>query len=82
MRKFFYDNYLIDLSEKLNNKSDNNIYHYLNFLKKSESKNITNYIEISKREVMKRSDDNNNYLYKKTYNKEYKKKYIVKIWKI
>ncbi len=78
MRKFFYENYLIDLSEKLNNKSDNNINHYLNFFKKSESKNITNYIEISKREVMKRSDGNNksNNLNKKTYNNEYRKNNI------
>ena len=78
MRKFFYENYLIDFSENLNNKSDNNTYHYLNFFKKPESKNITNYIEISKREVMKRSDDNNNNnnLNKKTYNNEYRKNNI------
>ena len=78
MRKFFYENYLTDFSENLNNKSDNNTYHYLNFFKKPESKGITNYFEISKREVMKRSDDDNdnNNLNKKTYNNEYKRNNI------
>ena len=57
-------------------KNNNNTYHYHNFFKKPESKGIMNYFEISKREVMKRSDDcnDNNNLNKMTYNNEYKKK--------
>ena len=57
MRNHFYDNYISNLSNNLNTKSDRNIYKYLNFFTKVEPK-PKNYYGKYKKEEIRYYDDN------------------------
>ena len=79
IRKYFYNNYLTDISAQLNTKSDKDSYKYLNFFKQVPPKSNRNYYEYYKKEKIEYYDDdnnnNNNYPNKKIIKEEYKRKY-------
>ena len=83
VRNYFYNNYLSDISDNLNSKSNKNTYEYENFFKQVPPKEKKKYYEFYEKEHIENySDDNdndndNNYSNKKIIKEQYNnKKYL------
>ena len=62
IRNYFYNNYLTDMSDNLNNKSDKNIYEYENFFRQTPPNGKKGYKYYKKEEIeyYNNNEDNNN----------------------
>ena len=59
IRNYFYNNYLTDISDNLNCKSDKKIYEYKNFFKQVPAEGKKNYYEFYKKEQIEYYNDGN-----------------------
>ena len=80
IRNYFYNNYLTDMSDNLNNKSDENNYQYINFFRQIPPKQRKLKYKFNKKEEIEYYDDkedneDNNYYYRKEQQEEYNTKY-------